>query len=418
MRFLFTYLFSNDLGLPTSTLPIATALLRRGHEVAACNPAPAPAALIDEAGITNISIRQLRPKIYAPSTPDVWNIDHFAALTGLLDERYVRATCRLLNEVIDSYRPDIIVDSWNPCVAIVAKIRRLPLATIIHSYVHPASDGFIAWEPPPATIPTPIEVLNRVLGEHGVPPVRRAAELYTGDVTLVHGVPETDPLPPDARVAYIGAVLWQRSAAELPPEVEAVGAHKPLIWVYTGNPQYGPIPSWADSSVVLQACVSALADEPVQVIVTTGFHPLPRDVGVLPPNFLHFPYLPAVAIASRSTLLIHHGGYNSCQLSLLTGTPSLVIPTFSEREGNARRLARLGAGAFLRPSNGVRGQKQVSDQDLRALVDHILATPTYADNARAAGVLLQAGGGPEKAAELLDEFATARRSLSRQATLH
>ena len=50
-RFLFTALFSNDLGLPSRTLPIALELVKRGHEVAFCNPEEAPRRLIAEAGV-------------------------------------------------------------------------------------------------------------------------------------------------------------------------------------------------------------------------------------------------------------------------------------------------------------------------------------------------------------------------------
>ena len=37
-RFIFTTLPSNDLGLLTRSLPIATELAGRGHQVAFCNP--------------------------------------------------------------------------------------------------------------------------------------------------------------------------------------------------------------------------------------------------------------------------------------------------------------------------------------------------------------------------------------------
>lgn len=404
MRFLFTSLFSNDLGLPTSTLPIATALRDRGHVVATCNPLKAPSTLIGEANLTNLPMRQIRPKVYAPSTPEVWNIDHFAALTGMLDERFVRESCQLLLATIDTYQPDVMVDSWNPCACIAAKIRGVPLVTIIHSYVHPLSQGFIWWRSSPSNVPTPVEVVNRVLCDYSLSPVQRVADLYVGDLTLVHGVMATDPLPLEANVTYIGVILWQKYGATLPLEIERFAAQHPVIWVYTGNPQYGPIPSWADSAVVLRTCIAALGNAPVRVVVTTGFHPLPQDIGQLPDNFLHIPYVPAREMAERSTLLVHHGGYNSCQLGLLTGTPSLVLPTFSEREGNARRVAKLGAGDFLIPTTDDRGQKYVAIDEFSQAVWNILNQQTYVEHAQIAGELLCAGKGPQRTADLLEQF--------------
>lgn len=402
MRFLFTSLFSNDLGLPTSTLPIAVELRARGHEVAVCNPAQAPSALIAEAGLPNLPIRQLRPKVYAPSTPEVWNSDHFAALTGMLDAQYVHGSTDLLCEVIGRFQPDVVVDSWNPCACLAARVSGRRLATVIHSYVHPASRGFIWWRPAPDDLPDAAGPVNQVLEQHGLAPVRRLAELYVGDQTLIHGASATDPLPPEAPGQHIGAVLWQRPAPTLPPEILQLDDQRPVVWIYTGNPRYGAFPSWADSAVVLRACVEALADCPVQVVVTTGFHPLPKDLQHLPPHFVHLAYVPALEMARRSALLIHHGGYNSCQLSLLVGTPSLVIPTFSEREGNARRLAALSAGEFLVPLVDQDSRKQLDPAALRDLALTMLAGGHHREGARRAGEHLRAYGGARRAADLLE----------------
>jgi UDP:flavonoid glycosyltransferase YjiC (YdhE family) len=57
MKFLFTTQASNDLGLLARTLPIADALTRRGHQVAFCNPAPAPSKLIAAAGFENLLLK-------------------------------------------------------------------------------------------------------------------------------------------------------------------------------------------------------------------------------------------------------------------------------------------------------------------------------------------------------------------------
>lgn len=58
-RFLFTMMPVNDLGLPTRMLPIARVLADRGHEVGVFNPAPAPMALIAEAGLNPVPMPDL-----------------------------------------------------------------------------------------------------------------------------------------------------------------------------------------------------------------------------------------------------------------------------------------------------------------------------------------------------------------------
>jgi len=90
-RILCTTLPSDDLGLLTRTLPVARELAGMGYEVAYCNPAPAPAKLIGEAGLENLPPKPWpMPSAFAPSTMEVWNLDHFWALVGYLDENFIR----------------------------------------------------------------------------------------------------------------------------------------------------------------------------------------------------------------------------------------------------------------------------------------------------------------------------------------
>jgi MGT family glycosyltransferase len=177
-----------------------------------------------------------------------------------------------------------------------------------------------------------------------------------------------------------------------------------VIWVYSGNPRYPLAGGSLDSIVVLRACVAALADEDVQVVLATG-HPLPEEVLPLLANFRHEPYVPGLAMAQRSDLLIHHGGYGSCQTGLHAGILAVIIPTFSERESNARRIAALGAGAVV-PVEESSGEKRVSAEELRAAVRRVLTDPSFTDNARQVGERLRAYGGAPRAARLIERGRT------------
>ena len=374
--FLFTTLPTNDLGLLARSLPIGHELAKRGHRVAFSSPAPAPSKVIAEAGFENLLPRhplyhfmavtpglsgflaavqaswrewgpldffggllRATPTRLAAPTSEVWSADHLAALSGMMNAGFVRANCEALMAAIVESGADVVVDFWNPFACIAARAQRKPLVTVIQGDMHPASQGFLWWREPPPGLPTPVPALNRVLAGYHLPPVSRTEELFVGDMTLVVGTPETDPLPEEADVTYIGSAVWQRPGDGLPEWWDELDEGKPLIWVYSGNPQYLPVRSPVDSAIVVQACIEALGDEPVQVVLTTGHHPLPRRFLPLPDNFCHEPFVPGVAMAQRSDLLIHHGGYGSCQIGLCTGTPSVIIPTYSERESNARRVA-------------------------------------------------------------------------------
>ena len=227
---------------------------------------------------------------------------------------------------------------------------RVPLVSVLQGNFHPASDGFVWWKGErPAGLPSAASAINKVAAEYGVAPVARSVDLLAGDLSLIVGTPETDPLPASADVAYIGPIVWQRGNATLPDWVAALSRDKPVIWVYSGNPRYAVASTPIDSIVVIRTAIAALGDAPVHVVLTTGHQEFPEEVGALPSNFHHAAYLPGLAMAQHCDLMVHHGGHSSVMTGLSAGTPAVIIPTITERESNARRLVALGAGEIVMP---------------------------------------------------------------------
>jgi UDP:flavonoid glycosyltransferase YjiC (YdhE family) len=444
-RYLFTTLPTDDLGLLARSLPIAQALTKSGHSICFCSPARAPSRLIADAGFENVLprhplfdllatdpslrglvslltsgrwkqrhrslfrfLRELIPALplkSAPRSADVWNMDQAGALMGMLNEGFVRANVQSLRDLMVTTASDVVVDFWNPFAVIAARAEKRPLVTVIQSDAHPGSQGFIWWKQAPPNLSSPVPVVNRVLSGLGLPSVRRLEELCVGDLTLVVGTPETDPLPIGSDVIYIGAALWQKHDATLPDWIMSRDRRRPLIWVYSGNPRYASGGQTLDSAVVLQASIAALRHEDVQVVLTTGHHAMLEEMLPLPAHFCHEAYLPGLAMAEQADLLIHHGGYGSCQTGLYMGTPAVIIPTFSERESNARRVASLGAGVIV-PVKLVKGVKHVDVTVLRDAVREVLGSPRYAEGARRAGSQLRKYGGAEAAARLIEDFSS------------
>jgi UDP:flavonoid glycosyltransferase YjiC (YdhE family) len=244
-----------------------------------------------------------------------------------------------------------------------------------------------------------------VLADYNLPPVVKVEELHVGDLTLVAGIPETDPLPKGVKATYIGPILWQKPDASLPDWIDTLDEEKPVIWVYTGNPRYfEPFVTWGDSMVVLEACTAALAKESVQVILTTGYHNLPTGSSSLPANFHYEPYLPGLAMGERSDLIVHHGGHGASLTGPYTGTPAVIIPTFSERESNARRIAAQGAAAFIVPTEDESSEKHISAEQLLAKIKTVLSESSFTENAERMSEKLHAYGGASEAASLIEDF--------------
>ena len=438
-RYLFTTLPSNDLGLLTRSLPIAQELQNRGHQIAFCSPAKAPNKLISDASFDNLipsqplyylisgdinfkSLTQLLCSRYLrrdveilfsfikhisrSSTAEIWDIDHFMyLLCGMGNDEFIRVNVNALVDVMRAYKPDVIVDFWNPFACIAARTLHKPLITVIQSDMHPQSQGFIWWKKPPSELyPSPISTVNRILAEYHLLPIEKMGELLIGDMTLVLGLPETDPLPETANVTYIGPILWQKQEERLPEWISNLGREQPIIWLYPGNLQYmRGTSTFGDSAVILRACIEALKNEAVQVILTTGYHSLPRRFIPLPHNFRHESYVPGLAMAEKSDLLIHHGGYGSCQTGLYTGTPALIIPTYSERESNARRIAAQGAGDYVLPTSDITGRKKkVSWEEVRTKAFNILSDKYFAENAGRISERMKTYGGAFEAARLIE----------------
>ncbi len=407
-RFLFTMLAANDLGLPTRMVPIARALADRGHEVAVFNPSPAPARLISEAGLTGLPMpaRALPPPpLDAMQVAEAWDVEHFFGGVYTQQE-YVRDAVQVYVDLVRDYAPDMVVDSFEPIACLAARIARVPLATVLQGNIHPASRGFKWWEDErPAGLPSAAAFFNNVASECGLPPLSRCVDLMAGDLSLIVGTPQTDPVAADANVTWIGPMVFQRGDAALPAWIDELSGDKPLVWVYSGNPRYAPVATPFDSIVVIRAAIDAFAGAPVHVVLTTGYQELPAEFGALPSNFRHAAYVPGPLMAERADLIVFHGGHSSVMTSLQAGTPSVIIPTITERESNARRLASLGAGEVVMPVNDADGEKRIDLADFRAKVNRVLREPSYRQSAEQVAASMRQFGGAQAAAERLEKFA-------------
>ena len=410
-RFLITMLPANDLGLPTRMVPIARALADRGHEVAVFNPAPAPVKLIAEAGLTALPM-PARP-MPAPAfdlmqLSEAWDVDHFFG--GVYtSEEYVRQALPVYLDLVRGYDPDAVVDSFDPLACLAARILKIPLVTVLQGNFHPASRGFKWWEKErPAGLSSGTAHVNKVIAEYGLAPLNRCIDVMAGDLSLIVGTPETDPVDEHADVTYIGPMIFQREDAALPAWVNDISREQPLIWVYPGNPRYAPVATPIDSIVVVRAAIEALADAPVEVVLTTGYQDLPEEVGVLPKNFRHAAYVPGLLMAERCDLIVFHGGHSSVMTTLKAGTPAVIIPTITERESNARRLASLGAGEVVMPVNGADGEKRIDAVEFGAVVKRVLNEPSYRQSAKRVAESMHHFGGAQAAAERIEEFTLAQ----------
>lgn len=87
--------------------------------------------------------------------------------------------------------------------------------------------------------------------------------------------------------------------------------------------------------------------------------------------------------------------------------PAVIIPTVTERESNAWRLAALGAGEIVMPVDGANGEKHVDVAGFGAKVDPVFNAPGYHIPARRdPAKSMRQFGGAHEAPERIEQLGT------------
>jgi UDP:flavonoid glycosyltransferase YjiC (YdhE family) len=393
MRVVCSSIPSNDLGLPSRLLPVAQELRSRGHEVAFSNPAPVPAELIARAGFANLPWPI--PRVPPPSvtlTPPIVDVDHLL-MVGFADPSNTANQIENWKLVIREWEADVVLDSFGPAGCTAARLLDIPYVQVLQADFHP--DSRFTWWLPPQQAPSPVASFNAVLEAAGHPPVDRAARLLLGTATVVVGAPSTDPVP-DPTLPHAGALIWEDPHSRLPDSLPPPG-ERPLVFLYGGN-TYGRT---TGPGVVVESAIQALGGLNIDVVIGTGNQDIPEP---LPRNVSAFRYVSGPAMARRADVMIHLGGHSSTMTALATGTPALVVPTYSERESNARRVANLGSSLCLTPQGTLLTGMTINAEQVAAAVNSLINDPSYRDAAQAVSEELCALGGARGVADVVESI--------------
>jgi UDP:flavonoid glycosyltransferase YjiC (YdhE family) len=152
-----------------------------------------------------------------------------------------------------------------------------------------------------------------------------------------------------------------------PPTRMPMPTSPPVVYLTLGT-------VWAQPEL-LTTVVTALADEPLQLVITTGSLD-PATLGELPANAWAVRYRPQEELLPGCSAVIHHAGAGTMLGALAHGLPQIALPQAADNFINAELLARSGAASVLLPG-------EVSAVTLRAAVHAALTQPSYRDAATA-----------------------------------
>ena len=242
--------------------------------------------------------------------------------------------------------------------------------------------------------------VNTLRRQHGLGPMDCSVAEFSGRMPLylVTSTTEFDgerpDLPPSVR--YIGPCLWDGPAAEPVPDwLASLTSDRPLIYVSEGTAQ-------VRKPILLPAAIQGLTSAAVQVVLTTGHHRDPRDLGTLPANMRVERFIPHSVLFPRTSVVVTNGGSSSVRDALRLGVPLVVAPMEWDQLENAQRVVESGAGVRIDAG-------KCSPTALRRAVDTVLRNGAYRQNAARIADSFARAGQADRAAELLEHLAPATR---------
>ncbi len=222
-----------------------------------------------------------------------------------------------------------------------------------------------------------------------------------GQLNVVYTSPLLQPQRQafDASYHFVGPCYDSRPAdADAAFEATLDRLPRPLIYCALGSMR-----SYNDRRQFFETVLTACADGRFGVVMSVGSDETMAALGDVPAHVLIRPYVPQLAVLSRSSLFITHAGTNSVYESLLAGVPMLMCPQGGDQPIFAEHVESLGAGHWLR-------QTALPAAGLRAAIESTLADAGMARHARHLGESLRQAGGTARAADLISAFA--RREAS------
>jgi MGT family glycosyltransferase len=408
-------------------IALAHALRERGHEVAFYTGSTArpvvegegfrcfPFQGVDEEHVGQIVESIISPRRYPFQSEALWREFLLLTVPSQLDD---------LGTVLAAWPVDVIVSDmamWGP-ILVLHETWDGPVAVFLHvAYcLVPGRDGSVGGLPlpRPRSRYTRLYVrLVRTVSDFFTAGVRRAASklrqaygLSPIDVSvrefagklplyLVPSTPEFDyerrDLPPS--VHYVGPCLWDKPKNELPPAwLERIRRDLPCVFVTEGALH-------THEPVVLRTAAQALADQPIQVIMTTGERRDPSELGLGPiaPNVQVERWMAPSDLLPVADLVITTGNPDIVLAALSAGVPLIVVPTTWDQSSNARRVVDEGAGLRL-------ALRRCTPERLRAVVERVLGEPSFRQSAERLAADFARYGGPARAAELLEGLSVGR----------
>ncbi len=165
----------------------------------------------------------------------------------------------------------------------------------------------------------------------------------------------------------VGDTLHLRPAPR--PTGPRVSADRPLVYVTFGT-------LFNADLALFRLALDALADEPVDIVMTVGRDQDPRELAPVPANARVEQFIPQAELLPSCAAVVHHGGAGTTFGALAHGVPQVILPQGADNYELAAMCECAGAAEVLRPD-------KVTAANLAAAVRNVLRTESFAAAGRA-----------------------------------
>lgn len=238
---------------------------------------------------------------------------------------------------------DLYVTDASIFGSLLGRILKVPRVGVVQSCFHPdkTEPSIRFWkdmtEPENHTF---LELINSILEEYGVPPLKSFNELFQGDINIIPGYPSFDALKnstPDENF-YSGPLVYETRQEQNEVNLNAD------VFCYTGRLHDNA----GDSGMrILNLVIEMAKISDLSFLVSTGGEKDFQEARecVLKSgcnNISVYSYVPNKKAHESVKGVIHHGGHGSCMAQILHQKPALILPTHTERKYNALKMEKLG----------------------------------------------------------------------------
>jgi MGT family glycosyltransferase len=270
---------------------------------------------------------------------------------------------------------------------------------------------------PPALTPED-RARNIAMNSHLQQAIFSSTQRYFNDILVKHG---SRPLPAflfDAMITLpdlylqLTAKEFEYPRGEMPDSIRFAGPllpppstdFRPPLW-WDDFDKAGSMVLVTQGTVanddlgrLVGPTLTALANEDLTVIATTGGTSVESIPVALPPNAKAATFLPFDRLLPKVSVMVTNGGYGAVNHALSLGVPLVVAGDSEEKPEIAARVAWAGAGINL-------GTGRPSASQIREAVRAVLTNPQYRRRAQALRTAFARHNARDEITELVEDLA-------------